>query len=175
MDFSSRYHSKNQYFVDYIQNEVLPHSLIVQDETTGGKLYLGGLTVMLSGEAANLFDHIISVINKRDLEYFTHPDVVDSKKLTHTRFYIEDEHSSDIYRIFDYTSRLINDLLQQGKCVYVHCFMGVSRSSTIVLAYLMKYKKLNFQDAIMMLHAKRKCVNPNYSFRLQLERWKKDN
>jgi len=42
--------------------------------------------------------------------------------------------------------------------------MGISRSSTIVLAYLMKKRKISFDDAMKFLTSKRNCVDPNSGF-----------
>lgn len=48
--------------------------------------------------------------------------------------------------------------------VLVHCFAGVSRSATAVIAYLMKNKKLSFESALSLCKAKRKVTNPNQGF-----------
>jgi len=42
--------------------------------------------------------------------------------------------------------------------------MGISRSSTIVLAYLMKKRGLTYQYALDFILTKRDCVRPNSGF-----------
>jgi protein-tyrosine phosphatase len=39
--------------------------------------------------------------------------------------------------------RFIKDALTNGGTVFVHCYAGVSRSASIVIAYLMQEKNLN--------------------------------
>lgn len=50
--------------------------------------------------------------------------------------------------------------------VLVHCFAGVSRSTSIVIAYLMKYKDMKFDNAYEFVKSQRTCAWPNEGFRL---------
>lgn len=51
---------------------------------------------------------------------------------------IDDEPGTDICQHFDTTNRFLQTCEQKGEKVLVHCQMGISRSSSIVLAYLLK-------------------------------------
>jgi protein-tyrosine phosphatase len=62
------------------------------------------------------------------------------------------------------------DFIKKGKSVFIHCKQGVSRSASIVLAYLIKEKQMNYDAALKVVLNKRQCVNPNLSFETQL-RW----
>lgn len=47
--------------------------------------------------------------------------------------------------------------------------MGISRSATVLIAYLMKTRKLSPEEAMDKVRAVRPLICPNLSFRLQLE------
>jgi protein-tyrosine phosphatase len=51
---------------------------------------------------------------------------------------IDDEPDADICQHFDTTNSFLQACEQKGAKVLVHCQMGISRSSSIVLAYLLK-------------------------------------
>lgn len=51
---------------------------------------------------------------------------------------LEDDTYTDIAQHFEMTNSFIQSCKTKGEKVLVHCQMGVSRSSAIVLAYLMK-------------------------------------
>lgn len=50
----------------------------------------------------------------------------------------------------------------------VHCFMGRSRSATIVLAYLISRQTLTLSDALYKLRAVRPQAQPNTGFYQEL-------
>jgi hypothetical protein len=50
----------------------------------------------------------------------------------------------------------------------VHCKMGVSRSASVVTAYIMKELGFDYERAFAYVKQRRACVNPNESFRSQL-------
>ncbi len=52
--------------------------------------------------------------------------------------------------------------------VLVHCQAGVSRSASVVIAFLIKKFKVDFSEALNFVQSKRKVVNPNEGFKLSL-------
>ena len=52
--------------------------------------------------------------------------------------------------------------------------VGISRSATIVLAYLMKYHHTTFHDAFFFLVEKRPAIWPNEGFLVQLFRYESE-
>lgn len=78
--------------------------------------------------------------------------------------------SSDLLSYFDETYEYIRNGLFKG-AVLVHCRMGVSRSATIVIAYLMKKYGIGYREALEKVRVKR-CVYPNMGFATQLQRYK---
>merc|ERR1719319_1496026 len=60
-----------------------------------------------------------------------------------------------------------------GGAVLAHCAGGVSRSATIVIAYLMWKFSLPFKEAIELCQTRRQRINPNRGFRAELQVWEK--
>lgn len=54
--------------------------------------------------------------------------------------------------------------------VLVHCHMGMSRSASIVIYYLMKSRGYNYKNALRILKAVRHIVRPNSSYAMQLSK-----
>ncbi|XP_037815179.1 dual specificity protein phosphatase 19 [Lucilia sericata] len=71
-------------------------------------------------------------------------------------------------KAFDFIEavRLIN-----GR-ILVHCNAGVSRSATIVIAYLMQFHNMDFDMAYKQVKSQRECIQPNAGFLKQLKGFK---
>lgn len=68
---------------------------------------------------------------------------------------------------FNECADFIDDALKNNGKVLVHCFMGISRSSTIVLAYLMLRKNLSAEESLRSVRQHRD-ISPNNGFLQQL-------
>ncbi|XP_075390600.1 dual specificity protein phosphatase 13B [Tenrec ecaudatus] len=82
----------------------------------------------------------------------------------------EDNPFFDLSIYFLPVARYIQTALSvpQGR-VLVHCAMGVSRSATLVLAFLMIYEKMSLVEAIKVVQARRDiCPNTGFLRQLQL-------
>lgn len=55
--------------------------------------------------------------------------------------------------------------------VLVHCLAGISRSATVVCAYLLATTSMNTQETISFVRSKRSIIQPNYGFEKQLRSW----
>ena len=53
--------------------------------------------------------------------------------------------------------------------IFVHCAAGMSRSPTIVIAYIMWKRKLRLNEAIKFVKEKRSIISPNDNFMNQLK------
>ena len=53
----------------------------------------------------------------------------------------------------------------------MHCVFGKSRSASVVIFYVMKEKKMNFQDAKNFVKNIRNIVEPNSGFESELNRY----
>ena len=81
---------------------------------------------------------------------------------------VDDDIAVDIYSHFYNAVDFIDSALSKNGKVFVHCYAGISRSASIILAYLMAIKKYTLEDAHDLLLSKRKICDPNPGFMLQL-------
>ncbi|MCL4136831.1 UNVERIFIED_CONTAM: hypothetical protein GTU68_024834 [Idotea baltica] len=71
---------------------------------------------------------------------------------------------ANIAQYFDSSSHFIENALKDGAGkVLVHCFMGMSRSSTITAAFLMIKRDMSARDALILLR-KSRHIFPNSGF-----------
>lgn len=84
---------------------------------------------------------------------------------------IDDMPSVKIDDHFEETHNFIDQCLENNGRVLVHCLAGISRSSTIVISYLMKRQRLDAHTATCYVQRIREVVSPNFGFRRCLDRW----
>ena len=70
----------------------------------------------------------------------------------------EDHERFDLSRYFDKSIDFIKTSLGKTN-ILVHCMAGISRSVTLVLAYLMKHHGMSYLEAFEAIRRKRKIVN----------------
>jgi protein-tyrosine phosphatase len=102
---------------------------------------------------------------------FCDPDI---HGITYHDFPIEDNPREEIEVLFDETTKIIETARQHNEGVLVHCHAGVSRSSTIILAYLIKYEKRTLYDAFLMTYKERPIIRPNDGFARALQKLEMD-
>jgi protein-tyrosine phosphatase len=83
------------------------------------------------------------------------------ENFTYLQLTLLDSPQEDIKKYFDETGKFIHECISNNGTALVHCHAGISRSSTIIIAYLMKYKKMKFQEALSFSKNKREKINPN--------------
>ena len=81
---------------------------------------------------------------------------------------VDDGENDDISVYFDEVSDKIEENAQNGCKTLVHCMAGASRSTSLVLAYLMKYEKINLKNAFISVKKRRETARPNVGFWEQL-------
>ena len=74
-----------------------------------------------------------------------------------------------IYDCIEFIQRCHAD----GINVYVHCAMGISRSVSFVIAYLMQTRRITFENAYKIVKERRPQAEPNLSFSCQLDAFEK--
>ncbi len=82
------------------------------------------------------------------------------------------------FNLIPYLNKAINFIEEAHKnnCnILVHCQLGISRSTSCVIAYMIKVLKYNALTALQFIKGKRKQVMPNFGFLEQLIQFEKNN
>ncbi|XP_060100238.1 dual specificity protein phosphatase 22 [Heteronotia binoei] len=85
-----------------------------------------------------------------------------------------DSPSQNLARHFKESIEFIHECRLRGESCLVHCLAGVSRSATLVVAYIMTITNFGWEDALSVVRASRSCANPNTGFQRQLEEFEKN-
>ncbi|KAI0787763.1 dual specificity phosphatase [Fomes fomentarius] len=137
-----------------------------------GALYLGSFTAIL--DPALLTSHQIQAV-VQILESPWLPSVeahaAQGNELECCRLNISDSTSTDLHPHLESTVHWIDDKLRRGINVLVHCQQGISRSASIVIAYLIYTHNMSYDFAFDFVKRKRACIKPNSSFVRCLQEW----
>lgn len=76
------------------------------------------------------------------------------------KYNLQDTYDCNISLYFDE----IADLINKQDSVLVNCAAGISRSATIVIAYIMKFYSYNLKDAFLYVRRRRNQICPNKKF-----------
>lgn len=135
-------------------NEILP------------RLYLGDITMATNKEELcrlGITDMITVEVKPIQPEYL--PNTIQR----YLYINLMDHSKQDLLSHFETSNEFIETALKNPtNKVYVHCVAGVSRSATIVIAYVMKSRCMNFHEARDLVHLKRRVIDPNEGFVCQL-------
>lgn len=77
---------------------------------------------------------------------------------------IADDPRQEIINLFPETFAWIEQQFGEGRNVIVHCAAGVSRSATVVIAYLIRKHQWVFDEAFSFVKSKRSLISPNSGF-----------
>lgn len=135
---------------------------------TEGRLYIGGVAAFYQEPDPLKEAGITHVVSALDFDINDAKQLRDYKRLL---IQVDDTPDEDIVKHFPKTTDFIDEALAGGGKVFVHCAMGVSRSASVVCAYLMWKSGVGSLDAIEWAREGRKRVQPNPGFVRQLEVW----
>jgi len=183
MGFSNEQHEKverafafltGNHFINYHYGALLSKSLKVlpvrdfDAQEIAPNLYLGDVYAA----------HNSQELKKRNITHIVtctvgvEPPYPESFKYMHLK--ILDCAAETIHDHFEDTTAFISDAISGGGRVLVHCIRGVSRSATIVSAFLMHSEKLSAEEAVERVQLARPVARPNYGFMIQLQMYAKE-
>ncbi|CAF1103116.1 unnamed protein product [Rotaria sordida] len=112
----------------------------------------------------NKITHILTILDYK-------PNYIDNNR-TYLYIYAEDLQSTDLLtNDFEKCFQFIDNTIEQGHQILIHCQSGISRSATITAMYLMRKYSLTREQAIERLIEKRHnwMIMPNDGFLKQLD------
>ncbi|KAL7721009.1 protein-tyrosine-phosphatase [Entamoeba marina] len=127
-------------------------------EIIPNELYLGSIESATNPDTLNKFN-IKSVLSLFKTQVDV-PSFIQNKKF----ICIDDYMTEPIGKYFD---ECVDFIKNSQKPILVHCEMGMSRSATIVIVYLMSTGML-MKDAYDFVKQKRSFINPNNGFWFQI-------
>ena len=123
-------------------------------------LYLGDHYAAENENYLKIYD-IKTVINcAAELQY-------DYKDLISYELNLYDMPEERIINVFESAYKFVKEHLSNN--ILVHCYMGISRSASFVIFYLMKEEKWDYETCYEYVQKKRPCISPNYGFERQLK------
>ena len=146
-----------------------------------------GIKNALYKKDSNPIDHIIDNIYLGDFRTADNIDILKEHNITHIincafnlpnkfpeqitykRLELRDETDQPIIEKLEEAYQFIKE--NKDKNIFVHCVFGKSRSASVVIFYIMKEKKLNFNEAKNFVKNIRQIVEPNSGFENELNRY----
>ncbi|XP_039247519.2 serine/threonine/tyrosine-interacting protein A-like [Styela clava] len=135
-------------------------------------VYLGPYQAAAKSELENLrndgITHILCV--RQDVEArcvkVNFPDIFIYKVIE-----FRDHPCESIISILPEARNFINECLQSKGKILIHGVNGMSRSASLVIAYIMETRSISYEEAFEIVKRRRFCIAPNYGFRSQLQEY----
>nr|ALS04157.1 dual specificity protein phosphatase 16-like protein [Acartia pacifica] len=171
-----------EYAVDTLATPVYSHKNQHTADGSEGILYLGGykpavnpqflqdtgiqfIVNTAAGLTRVLGPRYIKQLEKRSQQF---PDIVVRN------INLQDDLIQKIdFKEFEEVSEQIQDYLEHGKSVLVHCAQGKSRSAALVTFFLHKLLKISMEECLVHVNMKRRMADPNTNFKQQLIQFEK--
>jgi len=132
-------------------------------------LFLGPYSCASKGKLEQLLQHgithIVCTYNQKELR-FLRPKF---NCFIYLCMEVDDKPCENILSKFSQVNDFIESSITDGGAVLVHGNVGMSRSATFVIAYIMSKYKLPYMDAMKLVREKRFCISPNVGFIQQLK------
>jgi len=134
----------------------------VPSEIIENFLYLGSYSAAKNWEELQRLQirHVICMVSMIQLPFVG--------RVTYHTIKIDDIETADIKQHFESANNFINSAKDAGGRVLVHCAAGVSRSASVVIAYLMMTRRMAYEEAKDFVSQRRPCICPNDGFEKQL-------
>lgn len=160
-------------------------------KTSFGALYVGSWFASVDADLlqTNAIKHLVEVLDSPwgNGQQQSPPGGCDLYKIA-----IPDSSTADLKSHLDESCKHIHDVLRKGRNVLVYCqqvgvrdviaqcadicplAQGISRSSSVTIAYLIKWHGMNYDSALKFVKDRRLCAKPNPGFEKTLREWESE-
>jgi len=111
---------------------------------------------------------VISAITEEEYEDYMIAKE-DFPNIEWTRLVVDDDKDEKISQYFFDIHKVISEAVSKNKNIIVHCAAGMSRSATLVIAYLMIENRWHYEEAYNFIKKRRPIIQPNIGFIKQLK------
>ncbi|KAM3134639.1 hypothetical protein pb186bvf_013281 [Paramecium bursaria] len=143
----------------WIKNEIVDYHRLCHSSQILDWLYLGGeinATNEVELEKRTNISYILNAAYECPNYY--------PQKFNYLHLELYDLIGIDISEHFEKVFNFIYNCKQEKKNILIHCIQGVSRSSTLVLMYLMRGEGMTLRDAFERTISQRPIIRPNPTF-----------
>ena len=141
-------------------NEIIPNLFLTNYQSVQN---------ILSGEKPFVkITHLLTIAEELDLS-----KEASSQNIEYKRIPACDYSCFELQPYFPEITDFIHQSLSSQGIIIVHCLMGVSRSATAVIAYLIRFKGLTADKAYDLVREKRTVASPNDGFLNQLKKYER--
>lgn len=95
------------------------------------------------------------------------------KEVNYKQLNLADNPTANIAKYFVESVKFIHESVSANKAILVHCMGGISRSTSMVIAYIMFTLDMPFQKAYEFVKGQHSKTNPNPGFVDQLKKFEK--
>lgn len=156
-----------QWIINKVRENVYPwvynkwEANLILDESN---IWLGSLESACDRHALRVhgINNVVSAV------YDLNPIFPDDPELLYLKVPVIDKPTADIAKHFDRAIEFIHTAVEKRQGVLIHCVYGISRSSTLVCAYLIKKHGMTVKSAINYVKQRRPQAEPNSGFLVQL-------
>ena len=126
----------------------------------------------------NNFTHVINCSRGSSMET-SNDEVTDannydkSPSIKYLPIFLRDDPGADLIKCFFQTIDFVENEKESNKPkkILIHCIEGISRAPALIAGYLMWKQNIKTENAIEYIKSKRKCIDINLGFIIQLQKW----
>ena len=146
-----------------------PRSIEPADELSQVALFVNGASIYVSGHVPATDVALLRGKNiSRVLNCTQTNSIISSDGIQVKRLPMCDTANFELKSVLLEAIEFVSEAVNGGRAILVHCHAGISRSASVVIAYLMASQKMKFHTAFETVRSRRSQVCPNMGFCGQL-------